>query len=377
MPSPRSKPIAPAADPPPADPPPPDPASGPAGAGSGKTYIAGFSSAASFTNRVLIVAAVAVLALIAWRLASVFILLFAGIVLAMVFRALADALARHTPLPPRGALAVVVLGLLLVLGVSGWLLGDRVAEQFGQITARLPEAWERLRAWLEQHQFGRILLDQFGTLFTGAGTTPGRLTSLATGTFGALADAAIIVVLGLYFAADPGLYRRGLVKLVPPRGRPQAEGALQAVGAALRRWLRGQGIAMLSIGVMIGVGLWALGIPMALSLGIFAGLMEFVPYIGAIASAAPALLLAFAMSPTDALYVLILYVVVQQFEGNLIVPLIQKWTVEIAPVLTLLAVVVFGVLFGILGVLVAAPLMIVAMVLVQKLYVEGTLGDKA
>ncbi|MGH7004426.1 MAG: AI-2E family transporter, partial [Alphaproteobacteria bacterium] len=161
----------------------------------------------------LIVAAVAVAIFVAWRLASVFVLLFVGIVLAMVLRSLADPLARHTPLSPGAALAVVVIALLLVLGVSGWLLGDRVAQQFGQITDRLPEAWERLRAWLTQHQFGRFLLDQLSSMFAGGTTTPGRLTNLATTTFGVIADAAIIVVLGLYLAVTPKLYRRGLVKL--------------------------------------------------------------------------------------------------------------------------------------------------------------------
>jgi len=339
--------------------------------------VAGISSAASFTNRVLILAGIVVLALIAWRLYGVFLLLFAAIVLAAVFRALAVPIARHTPVPERAALVVVIFALAAVLGVSIWLLGDRIAAEFSQIVERLPAAWARLRDWLAGNTLGRFVLDQVNGLSTGADIAPGRVASFASSTFGALADAAIIVVLAIFLAADPGLYRRGLVKLVPPRGRPQAEETLDAVGTALGRWLKGQGLAMLSIGVMIGLGLWALGIPMALALGIFAGLMEFVPYIGAIASAAPALLLAFAISPLDALYVLILFLVVQNFEGNVLVPLIQQWAVKVPAVLTLLAIVIFGVLFGVLGLLVAAPLMIVAMVVVQKLYIENTLGDRA
>lgn len=339
--------------------------------------VAGISSAASFTNRVLILAGIVALALIAWRLSGVFLLLFAAIVLAAVFRAFAVPMARYTPVPERAALVVVIVVLAAVLGVSIWLLGDRIASQFGQIVERLPAAWERLREWLAGNPAGKFLLDQLNGSVGSAGIAPGRIASFATTTFGALADAAIIIVLAVFLAADPTLYRRGLVKLVPPRGRPQVEETLDAVGTALGRWLKGQGLAMLSIGVMIGVGLWALGIPMALALGIFAGLMEFIPYIGAIASAAPALLLAFAISPLDALYVLILFLVVQNFEGNVLVPLIQQWAVKVPAVLTLLAIVVFGVLFGVLGLLVAAPLMVVAMAVVQKLYIEHTLGDHA
>jgi predicted PurR-regulated permease PerM len=342
-----------------------------------KTHIAGFSSPATFTNRVLIIAAIAVLALVAWRLSSVFVLLFAGVVLALVFRAMSDPLARLLGIGSRWALAIVILLIIAFLGAGIWFLGDRIVAQFGQIETRIPEAWKSIRGWIEQNQIGRFILDSLDTTFAGADSEPGRLARLATTTFGAIADAAIIVVLGVYFAAEPGLYYRGLLKLLPPRARPQADAALAAAHHALHRWLRGQALAMLSIGVMTGVGLWALGIPMALALGILAGLLEFIPYIGPIASAVPAILVAFAKSPMDALYVLLLYIAVQQFEGNVLVPAIEKWAVRLAPVLTIIAVVIAGLLFGILGVIVATPLMIVVMVLVQKLYVEGTLGDKA
>jgi predicted PurR-regulated permease PerM len=345
--------------------------------GEPRVRVAGLSSTASFTNRVLILAGIVALALIAWRLSGVFLLLFAAIVLAAVFRAFAVPLARLTQLPERLALALVIVVLAGILGVSIWLLGDRVAAEFGQIVKRLPAAWTQLREWLAANQAGRFVLEQVDGMFAGTTGVPGRLANFATTTFGALADAAIIVVLAVFLAADPALYRRGLVKLVPPRGRAAAEETLDAIGTALGRWLKGQGLAMLSIGVMIGLGLWVLGIPMPLALGIFAGLMEFVPYIGAIASATPALLLAFAISPLDALYVLILFLVVQNFEGNVLVPLIQQWAVRVPAVLTLLAIVVFGILFGGLGLLVAAPLMVVAMVVVQKLYIEHTLGDRA
>ncbi|MCW5772576.1 MAG: AI-2E family transporter [Rhodospirillaceae bacterium] len=341
-----------------------------------KVDVAGISSAASFTNRVLIIVAVAALALIAWRLSGVFLLLFAGIVVAMVLRVLSDPLARHTPLGARGALACVVVALVVVIGVAIWFFGARLSEQFGQIAAQLPKAWLNVRQWLEQYQAGRYLLDALGDSFDGANNGPGRIARLATSTFGAIADGAIIVVLGFFLALEPGLYRRGLVSLVPPRGRARAAAALEAVGHALRRWLLGQGLAMLSIGVMTGIGLWALGIPMALSLAILAGVLEFVPFVGPIASAVPAILLAFSRSPEAALYVLLLYVGVQQFEGNVLVPMIQKWAVKLPPVLAILGVVVFGYLFGILGVLVATPLVIVLMVSTQKLYVEGTLGDE-
>jgi predicted PurR-regulated permease PerM len=145
---------------------------------------------------------------------------------------------------------------------------------------------------------------------------------------------------------------------------------------ALKRWLLGQAVAMLAIGVMTGIGLWALGIPMALGLAILAGLLEFVPYIGPFLAAVPAVLIAFAQNPLDALYVLVLYWGVQQFENWTLIPLIEKWSVGLPPVLAILSLVIFGLLFGIPGVIVAAPLMIVVMIMIRKLYIEGILGDK-
>jgi predicted PurR-regulated permease PerM len=241
----------------------------------------------------------------------------------------------------------------------------------------VPEAWARFRGWLQQFQFGRYALDSLSGTFIGAGAAGGALARLATGTFGAVADAVIVLVVGLYFAAEPKLYRRGLIKLTPPSARHRIGAALDAVVAALKRWLLGQGVAMLAIGLMTGIGLWALGIPMALGLAILAGVLEFVPYIGPFLAAVPAVLIAFALSPLDALYVLLLYWGIQQVENWALVPLIQKWSVELPPALAILSLVIFGVLFGVPGIIVAAPLMIVVMILVQKLYIEGMLGDEA
>jgi predicted PurR-regulated permease PerM len=315
-----------------------------------KIEVAGFSSPASFTKRVLIIAAVV---------------------------ALGFAFAARIGLAHRWALAAVVVALLALAALAAWFFGERIGQQFDQILARVPEAWGRLRTWLEQQQFGRYVLESLSGTFVGADKAGSALARLATGTFGAIADAVIILVVGLYLAAEPTLYRRGLIKLTPPSARARVNETLDAIVTALKRWLLGQAVAMLAIGVMTGIGLWALGIPMALGLAIMAGLLEFVPYIGPFLAAVPAVLIAFAQNPLDALYVLLLYWGVQQFENWTLIPLIEKWSVELPPVLAILSLVIFGLLFGIPGVIVAAPLMIVMMIMIRKLYIEGMLGDKA
>lgn len=342
-----------------------------------KIDVAGLSSPASFAKRVLIIAAIVALGLILWRLSQILMLAFAGFVVAMVLRAIAEPLARVTGLAHRWALAAVVLSLLSLIAAGFWVFGDRLAGQFDQIAAQVPAAWRRAREWIEQYQSGRYVLDSLSGTFVGSGEAGGVLARLASGTFGAVADVAIVLVVGLYLAAEPKLYRRGLLKLTPPSARARIGGASDAIVTALKRWLLGQGVAMLAVGFMTGIGLWLLGIPMALGLAILAGVLEFVPYVGPFLAAVPAVLIAFAASPLDALYVLLLYWGVQQVENWALVPLIQKWTVDLPPALAILSIVTFGVLFGVPGIVVAAPLMIVVMILVQKLYIEGILGDEA
>src|SRR6185369_14221453 len=121
------------------------------------------------------------------------------------------------------------------------------------------------------------------------------------------------------------------------------------------------------------VGLLAMGMPLALAVGLIAGLFEFVPYFGAIAAALLAVLVAFAQGPTAALKVALFFLVIQQLEGNLLMPIVQRWAVHLPPVMGLLAVVVFGTLFGVAGVVFGTPLMVVAMILTRRLYIEGFL----
>ena len=142
---------------------------------------------------------------------------------------------------------------------------------------------------------------------------------------------------------------------------------------ALRLWLKGQAVAMVVVGLMTGLGLWALGMPSALTLGLLAGVLEFIPFAGPIIAAVPAILLALAVSPELALWVTLLYVAVQQFEGNVLTPLVQQYAVDLPGAVLLFSLIGFGTLFGTLGVILAAPLAVVTMVLIKRIYVIETL----
>ena len=332
---------------------------------------AGDASVRAFVHRVLVVALVAAIALALWKAADVLLVAFGGILLAIALRAFADLLARWTPLRKRHALTVAVLLILLVLGLLAWAVGGILANQFDQLAQQLPAAFTKLREWLGRTELGRAALGSIGSV--DGVESAAKLVGVALGTLNAVANLLLLLVVGIYLAVDPGLYFRGTLHLLPGAVRPRASAALSSAEITLRKWLGGQLVAMLVVGALTFVGLAALGVPLALSLATIAGLLEFVPFVGPILAAIPALLIAFSVDPATALSVAILYFAIQQVEGYVLMPLVQRWAVALPPALGALSVVVFAVLFGLPGVFFAVPLTIVAMVLVRELYLDGKL----
>ena len=321
-----------------------------------------------FAARVVVAAAIVALALALWRASDVLLMAFGGVLLAVLLDAIAGLLGRHTPLGRRLALPVAVLAILAALGLLAWSVGGTLATQFNELLRQLPAALAKLREWLAASGLGQAVLDSFGSV---DGTDSAlKLVGAAMTTLGAVANVLLVLVLGIYLAADPGLYRRGLLRLFPARHRARAAAALDASSSALRKWLGGQLVAMLLVGILTGIGLAALDVPLALSLATIAALLEFVPFVGPIAAAIPAVLIAFTRDPATALYVALLYLAIQQVEGYLLMPLVQRWAVALPPALGALSVVAFGVLFGLPGVLLAVPLTVVLIVLCRELVLD-------
>lgn len=317
-----------------------------------------------------------ILALAAWQLAFVLLLAFFGLLLAILLRQPAEIVARHTPLPVGVALAVVAAtfaGLVAGFVVS---VGPQLLAQLEQLWTRLPAAVEQLEAALSQRDWGRALLERLDApedapRWNVLGAIGGTVSTI----FGVLANLVIVASVAIFLAADPGLYRRGVILLVPPLHRKRAAEILDELGRGLWRWLLGQLFDMVVVAVLTGFGLWAIGVPLPLALGLIAGLLNFVPYVGPFLGAAPAVLIAFGQGPETAVWAVLLFVFVQQLEGNVIMPLVQRRATAMPPALTILAVAGFGVLFGLLGVFLAAPLLLVLIILVRMLWVEGALGE--
>lgn len=320
---------------------------------------------AEFARRVVIVGAIAAVAVILWRLVDVVLLIFGGIILAVALVSLARLLMQHVHLSRRWALAAVIgLIVIAVLGL-GTLMGARLDAQFGQLGQTLEQEW----AQVQRTRLGALL--QSSSHSMPVQSVSHFVTEAATGFVDAVTAAILILFVGVFVAADPGWYRRGVLRLVPAAARGRTSGVLDALGTALSRWLKGVAIAMLSVGATTVLGLWLIGVPLALSLGILAGVLEFIPYVGPIVSSVPAILVAFTLGPWHALEVAGLFLAIHFLEGYVLVPSIQKWAVALPPALAIIAVVMFGLLFGPIGIILAHPLMVCAIVLVEELYVAG------
>ena len=338
---------------------------------------------------ILTVFAIGIGLVMVWKLSFVLLMGFVGVLVAIALRMSANYLSRWLPISPTLGVFLVLALVFLALMALIMNAGPQITQQMRQLIAALPEAWRQVMAWLSTSTLGNLVIDQVSegarAAQAGQGTSPsastftgilGFLRGTLNAATGSIANLVLIVTVAIFLAINPGPYIQGALQLVPIHHRRRASAILKELGDKLWSWLAGQSLDMLVVAAMSGFGLWMLGIPLALALGIIAGITNVIPYIGPFLGGTPAVLFALTQGPREALYVLILFIVLQQLEGNVIMPLIQRRAAGLPPVMTIFGVIGFGVLFGLPGVLVAAPLMVVAMVLVQRLYIEDVLGDE-
>jgi len=271
---------------------------------------------------------------------------------------------------------VFVLALtVFVVGFWPWV-APSVSRQLSDLTEQVPEAFQGVCAQVGDFPWMERLLDNLppARLMSDGGAVA---TTAVFATFGALGTFILILFIGLYGAADPGRYREGFLMLIAPPGRARAEEVLDNAAGTLRGWLTAQLISMSVVGVLTWAGLWLLGIPLALVLGLIAALLAFIPNIGPVLAAVPALLLAVSQGWSTVFWVGTVYVGVQTLESYVITPLVQLEKVSLPPLLVIgfqmLFGVLFGVLFGILGLMLATPTAALTMSLTRDLYVEDWL----
>jgi predicted PurR-regulated permease PerM len=349
----------------------PMPEATPSGASSPSPARPPLSSAAA-----LLVGAAALF--LVWKTAGTLLLIFAGLLFGAFLEAGTRGLGYVLPIGRGWRLSLVCIILTLA---ATWVLiwsGYNVVAEADGLIRLIDEQLRVLRGELTSmglpppdpdrpRTLAQLILPDPSALFGHAYA----VFSIASGVLGA---AIVVVFVGLFLAASPGTYRRGVLSLVPRPRRQRVGEVLDEMARALRWWLAGQLVAVIIIALSTWIGLAAIGMPGALLLGIQAGLVNFIPYLGPVIAAVPILLAAMAQGTSMALWALGVHVVIQTLEGYVLAPLIQRRAVDVPPVLTLAAVMIFGALFGAIGIALATPLVAVLKIAVVRLYVEDRLG---
>jgi predicted PurR-regulated permease PerM len=342
-----------------------------------------------------------------WMARSVFLITILAILLGVTLARGVDHLEKLRIKRPIGVMLILLLFFAALTGF-GFAVAPSIERQSRELMDRFPDALERLEDRIRREPLAQAALEASqpdggesqdaqpagappgGGAAADAGRSGGErgaptLSEAAKGhlrSFGmmlfpfvsnvvtAIAGLVVILFLASYFAVNPDLYRRGLLALVPPEKRGRADGLLTEIAALLRQWLVARLIAMVVIGVITATGLAIIGVPAWGALGMIAGLLEFIPFVGPIVAAIPAIGMSLVVSPTAALWTLLLFIVIQQLEGNLLTPLLMKNRIDVPPAITIIAVAALGLVFGVVGMLLAEPLSGVAILVVRSLYVE-------
>ncbi len=310
------------------------------------------------------------------KLASLWILIFGSVVVAVIVRSVADPLVNRFGFKDGLAVLSAILIILLALGGIAYLFGQQISEQVYQLALKLPGAWTEFQTRLQASPAAGQIVEQLQKLGSEAGRALALAPRIALGAVSGFALLVLVLVAGVFLAAQPDRAREGVLAMAPKHSRARLREVMNTCGRALKGWVKAQVFAMVLVGSLVGLGLWAIGVPAPLALGLFTGLAQFVPIVGPISAAVPALLVAASGGTQMLLMTLVLFIGVSQLEANLITPLVQKNFASLPVVLGIFAVVGLGTLFGPLGVLFATPLTLVLYTAITMLYRQDVLHDE-
>jgi predicted PurR-regulated permease PerM len=315
----------------------------------------------------------------AWFAAHSLLMLFAGILFAVFLDACTRGLAYVLPVPRRWrfGLVMVVLASLAALAIAWGIV--RLPSQVRMLMQVMDSQLTVLENYLAgfgidlfgpggRHDLSQFIADP-GRLF-------GHVQYAVSGAYVFAITTIVIVCLGLFFAGQPTAYREGALIFAPQGARPRLREVMNEMGQVLRSWLLGQLVRSAIVAVVLAATLYSLGVPGAGLLGLQAGVANFIPYLGPLIAALPVALVTMPLGLSTLAWVLVIYFLIQTIEGFVIAPLIQKGSVNVAPAWTLFAIVLFGALFGAMGVALAAPLLAVGRIAALRFYVEDWLGDR-
>lgn len=329
----------------------------------------------SLVSSVIIILLTIIIFLIAWYTIDVLLLTFAAILLAIFLRTLNNLIQRVVHLPDGLSVSLVIGIIITIFTLMTILMTPLISEQIQNLSNDIPNAWNKFKQTLSS----TLNLDSISSLYQKMNVQnllpQGKnlliqATNLFSTTFGLIGSVIVVIVMGIFFTYDPKTYKEGLISLIPSNKQKKAENVIDSIADILQSWIIGKMFSMFIVGILTTLGLWFLSVPMALTLGLLAAILTFIPNIGPIISAIPAILVAFTQSPISGIYVIALYIAIQTIESYIITPLIQGKIIALPPVLVIFSQLIMGLLTGFLGLSLATPLLAVVSVIVKKVYIE-------
>ena len=318
---------------------------------------------------VAIVALTIVLLLFIHTTFSVLLLVLAGSLIAIYFRTLSSIIQRKTKWKEGISVAISIISTLLVVAALFWLIGAKVQTQLIELLDTLPKTIETAKARLNDTSMGELIIDKVTSQesMEKAQTFAGQFFR---STFGVLGDLYVILFIAIFFTISPQTYTNGIIQLIPLQGQKKAQQVFIKLGEQLRDWLKGKLFSMLVVFILTAIGLAIIGIPLWLVLALLAGLLSFIPNFGPLIALIPALLIGLMQSPQTALWVAGLYIAIQFIESNFITTFIQQKLINMPPALILIAQLFMGATIGGWGLVLATPVTLIVIILVQELYIK-------
>lgn len=330
-------------------------------------------SVQDYTKKVWIAGGILLLIVIIFllfkTLFSVLLLSLAGILIAVYFHGCASLLERYFHWNSKVSVVVSVLVNILLLVAFFWFVGARLSEQISELSKTLPATISNVKEHLNNSTIGGKIVDYLNA--TGSSEKTMKVAeSFFSSSFGVLSDLYIVFLLAIFFTASPSVYRKGIIRLLPPAAKEKGGIILQKLKTQLKKWIKGQIIGFVFITILTAIGLLILKMPLVLTLALIAGLLNIIPNFGPIIALIPAVLLALSQGTSSVIIIICMYTFVQILQSGVEQPLIQQKMVNIPPALTIFGQLAFGLLAGFWGVLLCVPILVIIMTIVNELYVK-------
>jgi predicted PurR-regulated permease PerM len=299
---------------------------------------------------------------------NILLMTFTGVLIAVYFHGLAGFITQKIKISHKLSLFISIAGTVMLLSAMVWVIGSTVQQQAAQLSHTLPRTISLVKTKMAGSIAGQELLG-----YTSGDNSKKIMDTASTffsSSFGVLGNLYIILFLGIFFTADPSLYKNSLLAILPPGHETDGSMVWNRISTALKAWLKTRLISMVLVTIVVAFGLMLIGLPGTLVLGLIAGLLDIIPNFGPVIAMIPGTLLGLMASPQMGVIAALIYITCQTIIGSVFMPLIQKRMINIPPAITMISQLVMGVICGLMGIILAVPILLVLSILVDELYIK-------